>query len=252
MINIHERIIEQIESAPIRDIAVGAFWTAVLAEDPLRCGLASMIRPEYLHNEMVTERGYPLQSQNVEALVRLFLSDDPVEAGIGLATVNALIPVPDTSLQNINVADMLQESVVKKTVVVVGHFPFVNDLRDVASECHVLELRPREGDLPADRAQDVVPSAEIAVISSTTLMNGSFKELYSLCPDGCAVFLVGGSTPLTPVLFDYGIDYLAGTVVKDPMAAFRAVQQGARFPQIPGRMPVIMSRNAIWNNTEEI
>jgi uncharacterized protein (DUF4213/DUF364 family) len=42
-----------------------------------------------------------------------------------------------------------------------------------------------------------------------------------------SVFLVGPSTPFAPLLFEYGIDTLAGTVVLDPEAVWRAVQEGA-------------------------
>ena len=248
---IHERIIEQAEPAVIHDIAVGAFWIAVLAGDPPRCGLASLLRPEYTDHGMLPKIHYPLQRQNAEAIIRLFLSSDTVEAGIGLAALNALIPINADSCIKRHAADMILEESAGKDVVVVGHFPFVEDLRHTASECHVLELKPRDGDLPAEQAPYVLPDAEIAIFSSTTLMNNTFDMLCSLCRNTCTLFMVGGSTPLTPVLFNSGVDHIAGTVIDDPVAAFMAVRQGARFPQIPGRIPVIMSRSDLPEKSEE-
>ena len=167
MATIHEQIIAQADCAEIRDIAVGAFWIAVLAADPLRCGLASLIRPDYLEHGSLASIGYPLERKGARELLRYIRSADTVEAGIGLATLNALLPVDWGALRKLQVADMLREVAYEKHVVVIGHFPFVDDLYHVSAECRVLELNPRDGDLPADHAPVVLPEADVAVISST-------------------------------------------------------------------------------------
>ena len=42
-----------------------------------------------------------------------------------------------------------------------------------------------------------------------------------------SVFLVGPSTPFAPLLFNHGVDTLAGTVVIDPESVWQAAQEGA-------------------------
>jgi uncharacterized protein (DUF4213/DUF364 family) len=57
--------------------------------------------------------------------------------------------------------------------------------------------------------------------------------------------LLGASAPLTPILFEHGVDVVAGTQVIDTEAAVRAVTQGAAFPQIPGRRRLLMRKEKI-------
>jgi hypothetical protein len=47
--------------------------------------------------------------------------------------------------------------------------------------------------------------------------------------------LLGPSTPMAPVLFDYGIDILAGSVVTDKETVLRSVSEGASFMQLKKR-----------------
>jgi uncharacterized protein (DUF4213/DUF364 family) len=49
---------------------------------------------------------------------------------------------------------------------------------------------------------------------------------------GAKVLLLGPSTPLSPILFDYGISVLSGSVVEDPETVLRLIGQGASFRQI--------------------
>jgi uncharacterized protein (DUF4213/DUF364 family) len=52
--------------------------------------------------------------------------------------------------------------------------------------------------------------------------------------EGKYTLLIGPTTPLTPFLFDYGIQVLSGTVVADKEETFRCISQGATFREIRG------------------
>jgi uncharacterized protein (DUF4213/DUF364 family) len=46
------------------------------------------------------------------------------------------------------------------------------------------------------------------------------------------VLALGPTTPLSPVLFDYGVSIASGAVVQQIDAVLRHVQQGANFRQV--------------------
>jgi uncharacterized protein len=71
-------------------------------------------------------------------------------------------------------------------------------------------------------------------ITGTALTNHTLQHLLGLCNPGAYVVVLGDTTPLTPLFFDYGVDAVCGTVVIDTELALRCVNQGATFRQIRG------------------
>jgi uncharacterized protein (DUF4213/DUF364 family) len=114
----------------------------------------------------------------------------------------------------------------------VGHFPFVPRLRPRLGELHVLERNPQEGDLPEQAAPQVLPRAEVVAITGMAMVNHTLEDLLELCAPDAVVLVLGPSTPLSPLLFDCGVDLLCGAVVTAIGPVIRAVAQGADFHQV--------------------
>ena len=229
--------------ARVAQVLVGAFWTAVVLDtDPPRCGLASALRGE-THDEgpPVPDAGRLLKRSGRE-LAMLLRSSSTLEASIGMAAFNALLDVDEAACTEVNAEEVIVERGAGRRVAIVGHFPFVERVRRAAAECWVVEQHPRLGDIPAERAAEVLPQADVVALTGTSLTNHTFDDLIGLCRPDAFVILLGGSAPLTPVLFDYRVDAVAGTLVVDVPAALRAVSQGATFPQIPGKRLLTMMR----------
>jgi hypothetical protein len=165
-------------------------------------------------------------------LAAMLHSERILEASIGMATFNALLEVDRTPLVEINAADLLLEQGAGKCIAVVGHFPFIERLRAAAKECWVLEQSPGPGDLPADKAAEVLPEADIVALTGTSLLNHTFDDLMALCRSDAFVLLLGPSVPMAPVLFEAGINALSGTLVDDPEQVMMSLSQGATFRQI--------------------
>ena len=98
--------------------------------------------------------------------------------------------------------------------------------------CGQTEREPADGDLPASAAADILPQADVVAITGMSLVNHTLDDLLELRSPEAKTLLLGASTPLSPVLFEYGIDFLSGSIVTaiDPVLA--AVRQGANFRQI--------------------
>jgi uncharacterized protein (DUF4213/DUF364 family) len=240
----------------VQDIRVGAFWTAVVVEveGHRQCGLASTLRNDSHHHNRrpSVEDAGRLTKRSVQGLVTLAYSYHSMEATIGMATINALLPRQEDLWTNCNAEEVLIHYGAGKRVVLVGHFPFIPRLREQVGNLWVLEQQPRGTDLPAEAASRVIPRADVVAITGTTLLNHTFSQLMNLCRPQTLVLVLGPSTPLSPVLFDYGVHLLSGSVVKNIEAVLQAVSQGANFRQIhrQGVRLVTMQRRGI--NREEL
>lgn len=226
--------------ASVRDIRQGPFQTAVLTRG---CGLASTPHDPGPHHSRtpVNEAGL-LMEKDVLALARMAYSQSPLEAAIGMATINSLVEVDEQRCTELNAGDLLARKGEGKKVAIVGHFPFVPRLRTLARELWVIEKNPREGDFAEADSENLLPNADIIGITGTAFTNHTLEHLLDLCNPKAYVVILGGTTPLSPVLFDYGVNAISGTKVIDPEAVLRCVSEGATFRQIKGVRLLTMER----------
>lgn len=226
-------------NAEVRDIRQGMFHTGVLTR---RCGLAASLPKDALKQSppMVKEPGM-LLTKSASDLVKMAHSDSILEAAIGMASINSLLEINEGQCVELNAGDLIAEKAKDRKVVIVGHFPFLNKIKKIAKELHTIEKNPREGDLGEEEADATLPEADVLGITGTALTNHTMDHLLSLCNPNAYVVVLGDSTPLSPILFDYGVDAVSGTMVTDSDTALRCVSQGANFRQIKGiRLLTIM------------
>jgi uncharacterized protein (DUF4213/DUF364 family) len=231
--------------APLREVRVCAFWTAVVLEDG-RCGLASTLQPEEPHGGAshalpVRRAGHLLECSALE-LAEYARSESTLEASIGLAAINSLLEVDESHCMELNAEEVILSEGAGRKVAIVGHFPFIPRVREAAEKLWVLEKKPVRGDMPAERAAEVLPQADVAAITGTSLINHTFEGLVRLCRPDALVIVLGPTTPLSPVLFDYGVDVISGTKVVDAEAVLRCIGQGATFKQVKGVRLLTMRR----------
>ncbi|UCG83715.1 MAG: DUF364 domain-containing protein [Dehalococcoidia bacterium] len=226
--------------AQLQDIRMGPYWTAVLTRS---CGLATVVPTPYRHGiPSVSEAGF-LSEKSVRELVYMAHSNSALEASVGMATINSLLEIDERSCVELNAADVIVEQGQGRKVAVVGHFPFVERLRHEAGELWVIERYPREGDVPESEAMDCIPRADVVAITGSAFVNHTIEHLLALCDPGTFVIVLGPTTPLSPVLFDYGVDVISGTRVTDPELVLRYVSQGATFRQMKGVKLLTMKRS---------
>jgi uncharacterized protein (DUF4213/DUF364 family) len=225
----------------VRDIRQGLFHTAVLTQN---CGLAATLPRDALSQEQpsIKEPGLLLNKSALE-LARMAYSQSILEAAIGMATINSLLEIDDECCQRLNARDLITEEGRGKKIAIVGHFPFIPEIRGVVKELWVIEKNPREGDFTEAEAEDFIPEADVVGITGTAFTNHTIEQLLELCHHEAYVVVLGDTTPLSPVLFDYGVDAISGTKVVDPDLALRCVSQGATYRQIKGIQQLTMTRD---------
>jgi len=162
----------------------------------------------------------------------------PVRSAIGLATANALAnrfppggPSDELGIRG----DLLEvlELNPDDHVGMVGCFsPLVEGIRRRVRRLSIFERGQRLSPdlLPEDRAAELLPRCSVALITATTLINGTIDEL--LAGTGAAaancreVVLLGPSTPLVPEVFAESprrVTLLAGVVVTNAEELLRTV-----------------------------
>ena len=225
---------------PVRDIRQGPFQTAVLTRN---CGLAATPHEPGPHHDKtpVKESGFLIE-RNAMELAHMANSLSPLEAAIGMATINSLIEVEESRCVELNAGDLLVEKGKGKKVALIGHFPFVPKLRQVVKELWVIERQPQPGDFAENQSERLIPMAEVVGITGTAFTNHTIEHLLELCKPQAYVIILGGTTPLSPVSFDYGVDAISGTQVIDAEMVLRCVSQGATFRQIKGLRLLTMMR----------
>lgn len=246
-----EQVADNAAQARPVDICIGAHWTAVTVElnGQARTGISSTLHggdDDHHHGGGPPVRAAgQLHERNVTALTELARSTSVLEASVGVAAINALLEVDVEACVNVNAADVIAERGTDKNVAIVGHFPFLPRIRQRAKATWVLELNPREGDIPAHRTPEILPQADVVALTGTSLLNQTFDELIALCRPDAYVVVLGGTTPLSTRFFVYGVDAVAGTRIVDSTAALTTVSQGATFKQIRGKQLLTMFKKPL-------
>jgi uncharacterized protein (DUF4213/DUF364 family) len=217
--------------APVRDLLVAAHWTVVCSH---HAGMASTLMPAGPHGHSRVRDAGHLHLKSARELASLALSLELTEASIGVAAMNSLLEMDPSAAQDINASEVLLSRGRDKHVALIGHFRFIPELREAARQLWVIELQPQDDEYAAESADELLPRADVVAITSTTVTNHTLDALLPLCNPKATVMLLGPSTPLSPILFDHGVNILSGTRVIDEAAVLRTVGQGAAFPQVEG------------------
>jgi hypothetical protein len=214
----------------VKSVHTCVFWTAVITK---HCGLSSTFRDEGpSHDRGVREVGNLTRKRALE-LAEYASSGNLLEASIGMAALNSLIDIDESKCIEKNAFDIILEKGQGKNVAIVGHFPWIPKLKGRTRNLWVLEQRLREGDLPTKEADRILPQCDIVGITGTSFINHTLEGLLSLCK-GAYVLVIGPTSPLSPLLFDYGIDAICGSKVIDVERVIRSISEGATFKEVNG------------------
>ena len=197
-----------------------------------RCGLSSSLRGEHTHGEPAIPQAGELEQLTALELAALAYSDTLIQASIGVAAVNALLPQQPERWEDINAEEVIARAGEGKSVGLIGHFPFIPRLRQRVAELVVIEKQPQPGEHPAEAAMDILPMMDVVAITGTAMINHTIDHLLAACKQEAVVVVLGPSTFLSPIMFGYGVDLLCGSVVVDIPAVLEMIRQGGNFRQV--------------------
>lgn len=162
-------------------------------------------------------RGMALQD-----LARASKSWNIAEASLGVAAINAFWNSPEHESvasalagEDKSAFEAWKSRVAGKKVAVVGHFMHLERTLGPVCELSILEKRPGPGDYPDSACEFIIPLQDFVFATGVTLVNKTLPRLLELSSRQ-GLILAGPTTPLSPLLFDFGVRDLQGLVLTDP------------------------------------
>jgi hypothetical protein len=235
---IHEELIEiakpMLAGRKVKDVVVGLRYTAVLLDD-LKLGLAFTLRGPFMTRERLD-----ISTKDPIELSTLLASTSPIEASIGLATINAASQIfvsreriyPSESL--LEVLELRKED----QILLVGlMIPLAWELYDHVSKIWAVEdsFSVKEGppnlELRPWWALDHILRREkisALIVSGSAIINKTIDHILEVCDEiGLKVVLVGPSVPIFPHFWKMkGISVLAASLVTRPNLALKLIKTG--------------------------
>jgi len=179
------------------------------------------------------------------------LSSHGIRRAVGIATVNALAdccwqrrPHPEVELYpGIDAFDATQIRKGDKVVVVGAFVPFLKELKRRGQPFLVLEQDPstlKADELPffrpAEQAPEILPEADVALITGSTLVNNTLEDLLALVRPETRVTIVGPTVGMLPDAFlARGADILGCVRITEPDAFLDLLAEGGSGYHFFGR-----------------
>jgi hypothetical protein len=227
--------LERAGTTTVADVRIGLGYTAVQL-DTGSVGLAYTFRDKAEHGCSVFHGKRPLAGSPVREILPCITSNGLLERTLGVAAANALFntAADAENMENCTCSegDLLDVLSLTKEdrVGMIGYFgPLVPGIKERAAELHIFEenMVRAEGLCPGSSATELLPSCSVAIITATSILNGSFEPIAAAAGNCRIKAVLGPSTPLSPAVFrKYGVTHLAGVISVDPHAILRVVSEG--------------------------
>ncbi|MBU3135326.1 DUF364 domain-containing protein [Clostridium gasigenes] len=124
-----------------------------------------------------------------------------------------------------------ENKVKDKKVAIIGHFRNISNFTDNIKELYIIEKNPKEGDYPESACEYILPFMDYVFITGSTIINKTLPRLLELSSNA-KVILVGPTTPMTPILFKYGVTELSGAVITDTLKCSEIIKECKYSPLV--------------------
>ncbi|MEA4923814.1 MAG: DUF364 domain-containing protein [Syntrophomonadaceae bacterium] len=234
MWEIYDQLIESVpEKLTVLDCMVGLHWTLVRSE--LGLGAAMTVKGGQGGQEFADLVGMPLRE-----LASWIKSWNMIEASMGQAAMNAAFNLMK-NMENLTGRPFIKTDnpeqangfaqflpyIEGKKVAVIGHFPHIDSLSGIC-QLSILERIPQENDYPDPACEYILPQQDVVFITGTAFINKTMPRLLEISKQA-RIVLIGPSVPISPVLFKFGVDTIASTILLDETLCWKTVRQGGKM-----------------------
>ena len=246
----------ELDTILVERAVVGLFFTGVKLSNGSAGGCATPLKsiPEAVCCPS-SARAMPfpgkLAGRRAADLAGEALSGTGIRRAVGIAVVNAFAdycwrrrPHPDVELcPGIDALDATEIRNGDRIVVVGAFVPFLKELKRRGHPYLVLEQDPatlKADELPffrpAEQAPGILPQADVALITGSTLVNATLEELLALARPEARVTVVGPTVGMLPDAFlARGADVLGCVRITEPDAFLDLLAEGGSGYHFFGR-----------------
>ena len=246
----------ELDEIVVERVVVGLFFTGVKLTNGTAGSCATPIKtiPEAVccpTSAMAMPFPGKLAGRRAADLAREALSGHGIRRAVGIATVNALAdccwqrrPHPGVELRpGVDAFDATEIRNGDKVVVVGAFVPFLKELKRRGQPFLVLEqdsatLKADELPFfrPAEQAAEILPEADVVLITGATLVNNTLEDLMALVRPETRVTIVGPTVGMLPDAFlARGADVLGCVKITDADAFLDLLAEGGSGYHFFGR-----------------
>ncbi len=212
----------------VREIRIGLGYTAVALESG-HAGVAWTPKSESHSCTHLSGAG-SLAGRPASVLLTMLCHQKlPLARAVGLATANALLSLPPHPQASADEVIGSLDIGSDDHVAMVGYFaPVVAKIQKSGCRLDIIEMNPGRGEtLSPKEGRKTLADCSVAIITATSLINGTLDDLLADLGSPRAAVVLGPSTPLCPEAFQgTKITHLAGARVQDADAVLRTISEG--------------------------
>ncbi len=245
-----------LDQITIERVVIGLFFTGVKLSNGVAGACATPIKtiPEAVccpSSAMAMPFSGKMRGRAATDVAREALADHGIRRAVGIAAVNALADCccqrrPHPGIEQRLGVDAFDATEIgdRDRVVVVGAFvPFLRELKRRGQSFLVLEQDPatlKADELrffrPADQAAEIVPQADVVLVTGSTLVNATLEDLLALARPDARVTIVGPTVGMLPDAFlARGADALGCVRITEPDAFLDVLAEGGSGHHFFGR-----------------
>jgi uncharacterized protein len=259
---------KELDDITVERAVVGLFFTGVKLSNGVAGACATPIKaiPEAVccpSSAMAMPFPGKLRGRAAADLAREALAGHGIRRAVGIATINALAeccwqrrPHPEIELRlGVDAFDATEIRSDDQVVVVGAFVPFLKELKRRGQSFLVLEqdpatLKPDELPFfrPAQQAVQIVPQADVVLITGSTLVDATLEDLLALARPNARITIVGPTVGMLPDAFlTRGADVLGCVRITEPDTFLDLLAEGGSGYHFFGRsaQKIVLARHPV-------
>lgn len=232
---VYDHAVLNLRGKKVKDLCIGLELLA-MELDSGEIGVAYVLKNEISCGcESLPEQGDISGMDAQELAAQMLQGDNPLSNAVGIALCNAVVDYSALSSEVLDAADVF--SIQPGDIVgMIGNIkPVAKQLKPKVKRMIIFDRGNPEGVYSEEQQVELLPQCDLIVITSSSLLNGTFSRVISYCQQAREIVLTGATTPLYPEAFQgTGVTVLAGSrwFPQYKKEIFTRISQGGCLRQI--------------------